>query len=126
MRILLIPSWFPNENKPFDGNFVERHVNIIAKKHEVIVLNFFSYQGQEISQDIIEKENYTLIQIKFPASKSKIALIFSFYKILKEIRNSLDPIDLIHGHVNLEKGLIFLLANLYSKNRFILPNTHPI
>jgi glycosyltransferase involved in cell wall biosynthesis len=120
MRILVIPSWFPSEKDPFNGNFVERHVQVIAKNHEVFVLHFVSDNVTEISREIIEKENYSLIEIKFPVSKNRVALTFSFYKILKEIRNSLDPVDLIHGHVILEKGLIFLLAKfIFNKPLYI-------
>ena len=30
MYILHIPSWFPDESKPFTGNFIEKHIEAIS------------------------------------------------------------------------------------------------
>ena len=39
MKILFISSWFPNKLEPTNGNFVQRHAEAVALKHDVEILH---------------------------------------------------------------------------------------
>ena len=39
LRILFLSSWFPDRNQPTLGNFVKRHAQAVALKHDVVVVH---------------------------------------------------------------------------------------
>ncbi|MES2589171.1 MAG: glycosyltransferase family 4 protein [Bacteroidota bacterium] len=120
MHILLIPSWYPSKKEPFSGNFVKRHAELIAQNHQVTVLNFVSDSTKEIHFEETQTGNLFEISIYYPKKNNKIiqvlALRRAFLKVAKKIKN----VDLIHGHVILEKGLLFIWAKNYFKKRLFV------
>jgi L-malate glycosyltransferase len=121
MHILQIPSWYPTEKEPFSGNFVKRHIELIATNHQVTVLNFVAEKRNEIIQ--VENkisENHTEIQIFYPKKKNKFIQLFYLRKAFKRVAKNIKNVDLIHGHVILERGILFLWAKNYFQKPLVI------
>jgi glycosyltransferase involved in cell wall biosynthesis len=114
MHILHIPSWYPTKHEPFNGNFVKRHIDLIATKHQVTVLIFVSEDRStiEITTNQISSKHQE-ITIYYPKKNNKILHFFSLRKAFKQVVKNVKDVDIIHGHVILEKGLLFLWAKNY-------------
>ena len=39
LKILTLCSWFPNDSNPTLGNFVKKHIDLVAQKHFVTVID---------------------------------------------------------------------------------------
>ncbi len=118
LRILTLASWYPTDQHPFLGNFVQRHIDALSADHELIVIH--PEYRKELHQSGIQeskKGNKTEIRILIPDSKNPIVKWWKTRKILLQLFRQIDPVDLIHGHVSLQRGWTFLLA----KNYFHVP-----
>lgn len=111
MRILHLPLWTPNKSDIQLGNFIQHHISLSGKAHEIHTLEFFS-DGS--ARNINVSSTKRLTSISYPKSRFKL-IAFLWY--LKAVRLSLrhlkkidfDP-DIIHCHV---AG-----RNLWMANRF--------
>lgn len=110
-HILILSSWYPNRTAPFLGNFVQRQAELLATRYQVTVL--FTVADPEIEAmelSIAERPNLKEIVVYHPKGSN----FFSrrreqdkaFDAGLKEITN----VDLIHAHVILPKGYLFVRA----------------
>jgi glycosyltransferase involved in cell wall biosynthesis len=121
MHILHISSWYPSEKQPFSGNFVKRHIELISENHKCTVLNFISEKSNVIRiQEEIIKDNFIEINIFYPKKNNKLIQLFHLRKAFKKVAKAINDIDLIHGHVILEKGILFLWAKNYFQKRLII------
>lgn len=121
MHILHISSWYPSEKEPFSGNFVKRHIELISENHRCTVLNFVSENGNKIRiQEEIINENLIEITIFYPKKNNKLLQLFHLRKAFKKVAKTIENIDLIHGHVILEKGILFLWAKNYFQKKLII------
>ncbi len=110
-HILLISSWYPNPEKPFLGNFVQRQAELLAKEYQITVINTIgSDTVNKLKTIVIEKNNVTEIQVFFPNEKSlfkKRKIQFSAFELgLSKVKN----IDLIIGEIALPKSWQFIQA----------------
>jgi glycosyltransferase involved in cell wall biosynthesis len=121
MHILHIPSWYPSEKEPFSGNFVKRHIELISENHKCTVLNFIAENKGEIKiQEEIINANFIEITIFYPKKNNKLLQLFHLRKAFKKVAKTLNGIDFIHGHVILEKGILFLWAKNYFQKKLII------
>lgn len=121
LHILVLSSWYPTPEQPFLGNFVKRHVDLIATRHKVTVLNLQSddvIQGIAITKN--QQGNLTEVFARYPDSRNPFIkwrnARKAFRQACKEIRN----VDLIHGNVILSKGLQFVWAKKHYKKPLIV------
>ncbi len=115
MHVLLIPSWYPSKNQPYNGNFVQRHATLISQNHKVTVLNFVSENIKHTLIESTDKGNLNEITIFYPKKKNKIFQLISLRKAFLEVVKQIKEVDIIHGHVILEKGLLFIWAKKHFK-----------
>jgi glycosyltransferase involved in cell wall biosynthesis len=109
-HILILSSWYPTKEKLFLGNFVEQHARLIAKNHQVTVLNVVA--GEQKSMEIVESKsgNFREIQIHFPKGSNKLSKFINERKAFKAGLKLIQNVDLIHAHVLLPKGYLFVRA----------------
>lgn len=120
MHILAIPSWYPNPENPFNGNFVARHLELLAQKHQVTVLHFISAHTQDISVRESKTGNLRTLEVSYPKKKSKIARYFSLRKAFSQAVKEVQSVDLVHGHVLLDMGIVALWAKQYFKKPLVI------
>ncbi|MFC1725344.1 glycosyltransferase [candidate division KSB1 bacterium] len=124
MNILIIPTWYPTEKNRILGIFIKNQVDVIARKHTVIVL----YPEPGNLMDVLKKpdllriqDNLFIIRPKYTLFP-KLGMISYLYSVLKgfrRIRKSY-KIDLIHSHVVMQGGFGGALLSKLYKIPFVL------
>lgn len=117
-HVLFLSSWFPSEEHPFLGNFVQRHLHLIAQHNRVTFLNLKpvrSVNHYTLTSNI--SGNLTEVTVSFPARKNPFMKWWSLRKAFRMAVQTVHDVDLIHGNVMLPKGIQFVWA----KNHFNKP-----
>lgn len=98
LKILFISSWYPNKTAPTLGNFVARHAQAIASKHQVFVVHPVPVKGvSHLSYDIQTEGNVTTCILYHPAIRPHRWFRAFFYK--KAFQKLNFKPDLIHLNV---------------------------
>lgn len=112
-KILWLCSWYPSDEAPFNGDFIQRHAHAAALYHDIFVLHVFA--GQQSSEMVASKDGLTEQLIAYKKSFSffrKLTHFLSWYSASrKAIRNyvaSNGVPDLVHVHVPVKAGLLAL------------------
>ena len=50
-HILILSSWYPSEEHPFLGNFVERQAELLGSKYKVTVIKQVKIDGSPIAKE---------------------------------------------------------------------------
>ena len=110
-HILILSSWYPNRKAPFLGNFVMNHAKLLATSFQVTLLH--TVADEKCTQiEIVEsqQEDFREIIIYHPKGAH-------FFERRKAIDRAFDAgmqmiehVDLIHAHVLLPKGYLFVKA----------------
>ena len=125
MYILHIPSWFPDESKPFTGNFIEKHIEAISlcipsvtlrvektvDPHKPMEDRLLTPNNRLITYYVHQKEGFLH---KF---RAKIMTQFMYQKGSLYIEKNYGIPALIHLHVALPMGDFALLL----KKRWHIP-----
>ncbi|MGV3631599.1 MAG: glycosyltransferase [Bacteroidota bacterium] len=117
MHILVIPSWYPTSEKPYNGNFIQRHVELLARNHEVTVLYFSTEKIPETQIETSQNVRLKLIQVHYPKKSGKIGQFFSLKRAFKQGIREIQQVDLVHVHVMLDRGIL----GVWAKNHFHKP-----
>ena len=111
LHILVLSSWYPTERDPFLGNFVKRHVDLIATRHKVTVLHLESVENLMTFQHEQQTNgNLTEIFVRYPKSANPFFKWMHARKAFEIGSEHIHSVDFIHGHVILSKGMQFLWA----------------
>lgn len=107
-HILIISSWFPTDQKPFLGNFVEKQAIVLSKKYRVSFVRLLD------KSDLYAKNKahlpFDYIDVYYVKANNFIQNYFRKKQALKQALSKLDQVDLIHAHTALSNGLLFLVA----------------
>ena len=128
--ILWLPSWYPNERRPYDGDFIQRHAKA-ASLHNPITVIYFTQYGETIKSDykIVERiyENLKEVIVYVPFRPLGLWLLdrvvynIFFYrfskKILKNYFKENGSPSLVHVHVPMKSGNLAL----WIKRKFSIP-----
>ena len=121
--ILMPAGWYPHNDDPFNGDFVQRHAMSIARYHKVIVV--FAVKSpavKKITITVNHKCEGQLIEYicYYPAKKifdrffSSITYHTVFRKVFKQIRRQYGLPKLVHVNIAWKAGL----WALYLKRKF--------
>lgn len=131
MKILWLCSWYPNELKPFEGDFIQRHAKAVSLIHEVQVIFIKKDEHgtitKSISKEITTGANLTETIIYYNPFKTRIGVIdkiISDYQYKKIYKNTLKEYleqnvkpPFVHVHVAMKAGI----AALWLKKKFNIP-----
>jgi glycosyltransferase involved in cell wall biosynthesis len=129
MKILMLASWYPNEVAPTNGNFIEKHCEAIALKHEVSLI-YFEPNPTAKKSSIVNSElnGVKRVGLIYPKVTSNLPIISSLlklyiqYRLIKRIQSTIrwNEIDLVHLHVCLPYGIwAYWLAKKHKKKLFV-------
>jgi len=106
-HILILSSWFPTKEKPFLGNFVERHAELLSRKYRVTVLTLECTSDFKNCQ-VSKRMNGNFFEVRgHYHGKSKIARFVNRNRAFSQALNLIEEVDLIIGHVLLPHGWMF-------------------
>lgn len=118
-KILFLSSWFPSQEEPTNGNFVQRHAEAVACLHQVEVLYAVGRAQQATTYTIQEETTNGVRTVLVYYQKSKYAWLNPlrrFRAYLKGLKHISRP-DLIHAHI-MQKPMLFAV---YLKKRWRVP-----
>ena len=112
MYILHIPSWFPDVEKPYTGNFIEKHIGAISKMEPGITMKVVKSGTitQRMTDLLVSEGNrvvtYFVKQRSGWIGKVWMAIFIKLYYFIgsQYIKNEYGLPKLIHLHVSIPKG----------------------
>ena len=119
MKILFISSWFPNKLEPTNGNFVQRHAEAVALKHDVEILHTigdFNQKETFVFDDKIINGIRTLV-IYYRNSKNPVQNFLRRMKAYKIGFSKMQKPELVHANV-LHNNMLFAV---YLKKKYKIP-----
>ncbi len=119
MKILFISSWFPNKLEPTNGNFVQRHAEAVALKHDVEILHTigdFNQKETFVFDDKIINGIRTLV-VYYKNSKNPIQNFLRRMKAYKMGFSKMQKPELVHANV-LHNNMLFAV---YLKKKYKIP-----
>jgi L-malate glycosyltransferase len=115
-HILIMSSWYPTPEHPFLGNFVQRQAEVLATMHDVTVLHTVPEENRkeiEITEKSVNGVHETFIY--HPKGTHFLSRRNNRLKALEKGFKSIQKPDLIHGHVLIPGGYLFVRAKEYFK-----------
>lgn len=115
-HILVLSSWYPTQDMPFVGNFVQRQAKLFATKFQVTVLHTKSDESINELKIVEHTEgNFREIVIYHPKEGNLFQKFQNQKKAFKTGLKLIQNVTLIHAHVLLPKGLQFIQAKKHFK-----------
>lgn len=117
-HILILSSWYPNKFAPFLGNFVQRQAQILADSYKITVLHTVADPDlKDLDCSIAELENLKEIVVYHPKGSNFFSRRKEQDKAFEFGLALIEQVDLIHAHVIVPKGYLFVRA----KKKFLCP-----
>ncbi len=121
LKILLIPTWYPNEKNPIDGIFIQEHAKAISLFNEVTVL--YSRKVKKNLKGIYRQttdeseEGIRTIRIEYEGflipKTAYFVNIFAIWKFFNKLCKEGWKPDIIHAHVFGSGVPAILIGKLY-------------
>jgi len=114
MYILHVPSWVPSDTNPFNGNFIEKHIDAISISEKCITLRvvrdtnakLVAFSIKTLSENNIVVECFIKNRTSFPGKVwMRICEKYYYRKGMKFIESKFGKPKLIHLHVAPPLGL---------------------
>lgn len=129
MKVLWICSWYPNDEVPENGDFIQRMAEAVSQYCEVIILCAVEGKGKEIVVDVKRKRALSEYIVYYPKINIKVPIVshllrgmlyfISLWKGLKRIKARNDFL-LIHLNVIFPAGYFAWIYSLVSKKRLVI------
>jgi glycosyltransferase involved in cell wall biosynthesis len=131
MKVLWLASWYPNQTRPYEGDFIQRHARSVTAYSKVTVvylsqagesLNIYNPQSIEQEKDnVVEKIiffEFKKTGVKwFDKVKYNIIYYKTYKKLITEYIKTNGRPDIVHVHVPMKAGMIAL----WMKRRWRIP-----
>jgi glycosyltransferase involved in cell wall biosynthesis len=127
MRILWITGWYPNDNSPYEGDFIQRQARSASLFHSIHVLyvslsrqNFNSLHEKKVNDNLVESVYSAPLPGGLLAKNNITKQIIYFLHIQKRFNDYLKrfgPPDIIHIHIPLKLSLF----GLWIKYKYKIP-----
>lgn len=121
LHILFLSGWYPSRVSPSNGDFVQRHAEAVATKHEVTLIHIVTDSNIlsiEQTNEVIKCVKTTIIYT--PRYKNLFLKWWVFIKLylseIKKIKN----FDLIHLNITYPVGVITLYFKLFKRKPYII------
>jgi glycosyltransferase involved in cell wall biosynthesis len=122
MKILFLPSWYPNNKSRYDGNFIQNHAKALAGLCEVTVLFCTS--------DMFQKDGKYKVEINENRNLKEIIIYFQYHPNVfrRFIRKTnayrmglkqCGGYDVIHSHVFFMMGIFASILSKWNKKKII-------
>ena len=117
MKVLFITSWYPREDNPISGIFVQEIAKAVSKKDDVYVL--YAYGDKNVKgffeKQRVEEGGLHVIRVRYKKILLVPYLIYlcCIIKIFSELRDEIKP-DIIHSHVFKSALPALLLKKAYN------------
>lgn len=134
-KLLWLPSWYPNKEDPFLGDFIQRHARAASIYNQIYVI-YITKTKNDINKSLEEKTlqgNLTEQMIYYTCQNGffcKITSLINYFllnrKYIKEYIRQYGKPDYVHVHVTLKAGIIALWLKYRFKISFLLTEHYGI
>ena len=120
LHILFLSSWYPSRVLATNGDFVKRHAEAVATKHQVTLVHVVT----DANLSVIEMEDSIINNIRtilvYIPKKSKVLKLYYFFKAYISAVKKIDSFDIVHLNVIFPKGLIALYLKKVWRKPYII------
>lgn len=85
--ILWLPSWYPNQLSPYDGDFIQRHAQAVSSFIPIHVLHFVRDKEKRVTDSVHidekQKDNLTETIIYYSITGSLLKQADKFFSVRK-------------------------------------------
>ncbi|MBP9067882.1 MAG: glycosyltransferase [Bacteroidia bacterium] len=74
--VLFLPSWYPNQQDPTHGIFIQNHAKALARFTKVVVVYAYSIKGTAVNEVTINEDG-NLTEVRFAYPKTTITIPFA-------------------------------------------------
>jgi glycosyltransferase involved in cell wall biosynthesis len=111
-KILWLCSWYPNPDRPFDGDFIQRHAKAVSAFTPLDILYVHKTTNHALTDIHTENERlHEHILINRIKKHHRISAIISwirFFQIHQQFLRKYGKPDLVHVHIPIKSGMIAL------------------
>jgi glycosyltransferase involved in cell wall biosynthesis len=120
-HILVLSSWYPSRKNPYLGNFVQRQAQLVSESIPVTVVHVIpDHSINSVEIETNKTANLTEHIGYYPDHKWRLIRFFRERALFKKLLQQIDKPTLIHAHVCLPKGYLFLRAKNFFKRPLII------
>ena len=120
-HILILSSWYPTPEHPFLGNFVQRQALLLSQYYQISVIHTLPEEDRKTNEvRLIENDSFKEFLIYHPKGSHFLSRRKNRLKALSEGMKLIDRPDLIHGHILVPGGYIFVKAKEFFKCRLVV------
>lgn len=120
-HILFLCSWYPSEELPTNGDFIERHAEAIGTVHRISVLHIITHKESSKSKIVIKTKGNVRTHIGYLAPTANPILKWIRYvRIFVRLLKSVGHFDLVHLHVIFPFGLFALFLKTIQKKPYLI------
>jgi glycosyltransferase involved in cell wall biosynthesis len=122
LHILFLSSWYPSHVSPSNGDFIQRHAEAIATKHNVTVIYVTTDKNILNTKTSSQTINNVVTNIIYvPKARNLVSKFFLFFNTyIKTINTLVRNFDLVHLNVCFPTGIIALYLKWFKKKPYII------
>ncbi|MDG2194302.1 MAG: glycosyltransferase family 4 protein [Polaribacter sp.] len=122
LHILFLCGWYPSKVLPTNGDFIQRHAEAVALKHNVTVIHIISDKSatQKIQIDTKNSNHLTTHIAYIKPSTNPIIKGFRFYNAYRQLLKKIGSVDHVHVNTLFPFGIFALHLKWFKKIPFII------
>ena len=121
LHILFLSGWYPSRVLPTNGDFVQRHAEAVATKHNVTLIHVITDENIKLSEKTFHIINNVKTHIIYvPKTTNSLYKFFVFIKTYNSAINSIDNFDIVHLNITFPVGIIALNIKCFKKIPYII------
>lgn len=131
LKLLWLCSWYPSEEEPFNGDFIQRHAWSVGLLHNVHVVHVVKSKriGQKVAIRInkVPAKGVTEEIIYYSSGSGWLGKIYSqlilarhYFLAVKRYRKLYGPPDLLHYHTGMHLGLVAWVIRVVFRQPYVL------
>jgi L-malate glycosyltransferase len=105
-HVLIVPAWYPTEERPFDGTFVREQALAVAETNDVTVFADGGFRTDGTSRSLVRESRdgpLRVVTLTYPRTRRPLATAVTYVRALSRTIRSFSvagsPPDVLHAHV---------------------------
>jgi len=121
LHILFLSSWYPSRVFPTNGDFVQRHAEAVATKHNVTVIHVVTDSTIKQPEYFNTKTNDVTTKLVYlPKYNNKLLKLLRFLKAYLAAIKEIENVDLVHVNITYPVGLVALYLKWVSHKPYLI------
>ncbi|SNR64616.1 glycosyltransferase family 4 protein [Lutibacter flavus] len=121
LHILFLSSWYPSKVSPSNGDFIQRHAEAVATKHNVTLIHVISDKNLKINKNTFQVINNVKTHIFYlPETNNRIYKLYNFFKSYISTIKTIKYFDVVHVNITFPVGMIALYLKWFKNKNYII------